>query len=118
MGEMGVGGGAEGMDSVSSVAALETWVWIGLEGEDGLEVVGVRASSSQESGGGAEVGGGCMERDLRFEWRSVVMVERLVWRIIGLICRMALATVANGPWEKGQGRRRLETCLMNSGKWL
>ena len=112
---MGVGGGAEGMDSVSSVAVLETLVCVGLEGEDGLEVVGVRASSSQESGGGAEFGVGLMERDLRFEWRSIVVEGRLVWCVIGLISRMALAIVGNGPLEKG---KRLKTCLMISEKWL
>ena len=112
---MGVGGGAEGMESVSSVADLETWGWVGLEGDDGLEVVGVRASSSQESGGVAEVGVGFMERDLRLEVRSVVVEGRLVWCIIGLTCCIAFAMENNGLWEKG---KRLKTCLMISGKWL
>ena len=104
---MGVGGGAEGMDSVSSVAALEIWGWVGLEGEEGVEVVGVRASSSQESGGGVEVGGGFMERDLRFEWRSVVVEGRLVWCTPGLICRIVLVVVTDGSGkgEKVEGWR-------------
>ena len=63
-GEMGVGGGADGMDSVSSFAGR----WLGLEG---LEV-GVRASSSQESGGGAGVLVGFRERVLRVDGRSII----------------------------------------------
>lgn len=65
-----MGGGAEGMDSVSSFSGLVAWDWPGVElaeeGEDG----GVRASSSQESGGRAGVEVGCKERDFRLGGRS------------------------------------------------
>lgn len=92
------------MDSVSSVAALDIWVWFGLEGEDGVEVVGVRASSSQESGGGAEVDVGFIERDLRFGGRSVMMEQRLVWCIIELIRCIAFTMARNGAGKRGRSR--------------
>lgn len=77
VGEIGVGGGTEGMESASSVAALGSWVF--EVGEEVGEDVVVRASSSQESGGCAGVAFGCNERVLRVGGRSSRKHAALAW---------------------------------------
>lgn len=109
VGEIGVGGGAEGMNSVSPIPALEglvRWMLKGDEGEDGVEEVGVKASSSQESGGGAGVNVGFKESDLRFEGRSVtgeqMLLGFLVWiRLWAMSRRRRTGVGAGGKMERG-----------------
>ena len=77
VGEIGVGGGTEGMESASSVAALGSRVF--EVGEEVGEDVVVRASSSQESGGWAGVDFGCSERVWRGGGRSDRKHTVLAW---------------------------------------